>query len=92
MPSFFCQTIGPLSALQRWGGTSYTASMHLEKLVVRTSGSLLIGAFAGVGVWWFTGRRPWLFVAAGAFLASLLIACTPLLLLALSKLFWERRE
>jgi hypothetical protein len=51
----------------------------------------MVGALTAVGVWWFTGQRPWLFVAAGAFLGSLLLACTPLLLLALSKLIWERR-
>jgi len=65
--------------------------MHIEKVVVRVSGSSIVGAAIAFVLWLSTGSILWKFVAAGAFLAGALAACAPLLLLAFSKLFWEKR-
>ncbi len=66
--------------------------MHIEKVVVRVSGSLVVLALIAFVVSLSTGSREWKYVAAGAFLVGALVASAPLLFLALYKLFWERRE
>jgi hypothetical protein len=65
--------------------------VHVEKVVVRVSGSMIVGAAVALVLWLSTGSRLWALVAAGAFLVGALAACAPLLLLVLSKLLWEKR-
>jgi hypothetical protein len=65
--------------------------MHVERITVRVSGSMVVAALIAFVLWLSTGSSAWRFVAAGAFLVGALVASAPLLFLALNKLLWERR-
>jgi hypothetical protein len=66
--------------------------MHVEKVAVRVSASLLFSAAVALGGWALTGQGAWKLVAACVFLLGVLAACMPLLLLVAAKLFWDGRE
>jgi hypothetical protein len=66
--------------------------VHLEKVVVRVSASSMAAACVAFAFWLSSGQDAWRLVATGAYLLAALTACTPLLLLAVSRLFCEARR